>query len=105
MAQFDVYVNPSPVSREAVPYVVDVQSPLLDTLKTRLVMPLSRVAVQSGSVPRRLVPSFVIEGEHLNLHAQETAALQARLLKKPVASLAAHGHLIRDALDAVLSGV
>ncbi|OGB03244.1 MAG: hypothetical protein A3E25_03500 [Burkholderiales bacterium RIFCSPHIGHO2_12_FULL_69_20] len=105
MAQYDVYPNPSARSRDVVPYVVDVQSDLLSALRTRLVMPLTRVAVDLPHPPRRLAPLFSIEGERLALQPQTTAGLDARLLRKPVASLAAHAGEIRDALDAVISGV
>ena len=105
VVQYDVYPNPSPRSREWVPYLVDVQSDLLSALRTRLVMPLTRVAVGLPQTPRRLAPVFSIEGERLALQPQATAGLDARLLKKPVASLAAHAGEIRDALEAVVSGV
>jgi len=36
MAQWDVYPNPSARSREDMPYLVDLQSNLLDVLPTRL---------------------------------------------------------------------
>ena len=105
MAQYDVYPNPSPRSRDWVPYLVDVQSDLLSALRTRLVMPLTRVAVALPQTPRRLAPVFSIEGERLALQPLAAAGLDARLLKKPVASLAAHAGEIRDALDAVVRGV
>jgi toxin CcdB len=105
MAQYDVYPNPSARSRDVVPYVVDVQSDLLSALRTRLVMPLTRVAVDLPYPPRRLAPLFSIEGERLALQPQTAAGLDARLLRKPVASLTAHAGEIRDALDAVISGV
>ena len=105
MAQYAVYPNPNPRSRDQVPYVVDVQSDLLSALRTRLVMPLTRVAVDLPHPPRRLAPQFTVAGERLALAPQATAGLDARLLRAPVASLAAHAGEIRDALDAVLSGV
>jgi hypothetical protein len=40
MAQFDVYPNPSRTSKAYYPYLVDVQSPLLSELATRIVIPL-----------------------------------------------------------------
>ncbi len=40
MAQFDVYPNPSRTSKTYYPYLVDVQSPLLRELATRIVIPL-----------------------------------------------------------------
>jgi len=39
--QFDVFENPSPRTRDAYPYVVDVQSDLLSSLATRMVVPLA----------------------------------------------------------------
>jgi toxin CcdB len=105
VSQYDVYPNPSTRSRDWVPYLVDVQSDLLSGLRTRLVMPLTRVAVDLPQAPRRLAPVFTIDGERLALQPQAAAGLDARLLNKPVASLAAHAGEIRDALDAVVSGI
>ena len=106
MAQYDVYLNPNPRSRESVPYVVDVQSALLSVLRTRLTMPLSRVGVDAPSgMPRRLVPQFMVEGERLALLPHAAAGIDARLLRDAVGSLAEHAGEIRDALDAVLSGI
>ena len=105
MAQFDVYRNPNPRSKDTVPYIVDVQSALLDALPTRLVMPLSRAGVMAVGMPQRLVPVFSVEGEKLALHAHQSAGIDARLLKKRVASIRQHAGEIRDALDAVISGI
>jgi toxin CcdB len=105
MAQYDVYPNPSPRSREEVPYLVDVQSDLLADLRTRLVMPLAHTGAKLTQAPRRLSPTFVVEGQLLALQPHLAAGIEARMLKKPVSSLAAHAIDLRDALDAVLSGV
>lgn len=106
MAQYDVYVNPNLRSRESIPYIVDVQSALLDKLRTRLTIPLARVATGiADAAPRRLSPRLVVSGESLSLQAHLTAPLEARLLRKPVATLAAQAHDIVGALDSVLSGV
>ena len=51
MAQFDVYPNPNVAAQGTVPFVVDVQSGLIDALPTRLVMPLSRVGVKQARLP------------------------------------------------------
>lgn len=39
--QYDVYPNPSPRMRDVYPYVLEVQSDLLNALATRMVVPLS----------------------------------------------------------------
>ena len=105
MAQYDVYVNPNPASREAVPYVVDVQSRLLDQTNTRLTMPLRPLSPASAGLPRRLVPRLTVAAQTYVLYAHQAAVVESRLLKKPVASLAAHSADILGALDAVVSGV
>lgn len=104
MAQFDVYLNPLPGTRASVPYVVDVQSGLLDQLPTRLVMPLSRVGTDAAKLPVNLCPAVQIEGEALSLMAHQAAPLAARLLKKPIASIAHRAGEVAAAMDAVLSG-
>lgn len=105
MSQYDVYANPSPRSRDRVPYVVDVQSDLLSALPTRLVMPLGRAGSELSHPPRRLFPRFDIQGEVVALMPQLALGLDAKLLRRPVASLADRAGDIRDALDAVVSGI
>ncbi len=105
MAQYDVYANPNAASRDAVPYVVDVQSRLLDHFNTRLTMPLLRLATVTPGIPRRLVPRLRVGDESLVLYAHQAAVVETRLLRQPIASLAAHALEICDALDAVTSGV
>jgi toxin CcdB len=105
MAQYDVYPNPSPRSRDEVPFLVDVQSDLLADLRTRLVMPLARTGANLTQAPRRLSPTFVVDGELLAVLPHLAAGIEARLLRKPVASLAMHAPVLRDAFDAVVSGV
>lgn len=105
MAQYDVYVNPSPASREQVPYLVDLQSDLLADLKTRFVMPLTRMGVDLRQTPRRLAPMLMVAGERVMAVPQLSSGMDVRHLKKPVASLADQAGELRDALDAVISGI
>jgi len=104
MAQFDVYVNPNPASRDVVPYVVDVQSRLLSAAATRLTLPLRRWSPAHAGLPRRLVPEVRVLKEAFVLYAHQAAAVETRLLKKPVTSLAGQSADIVGAIDAVISG-
>lgn len=104
MAQYDVYVNPQPGSRTSVPYVVDVQSGLIDQLATRLVMPLSRVGIEQSKLPTSLCPTIEIEGEPLSLMPHLAAPIPIRLLKKPIASVVHRASDVSTALDAAISG-
>lgn len=105
MAQYDVCVNPNPASSGTVPYVVDVQGRVLDQINTRLTMPLRRATAVTAGLPQRQVPRLRIAEQTYVLYAQQAAVVEARLLKRPVASLAAQGAEIPGALDAVVCGV
>lgn len=105
MAQYDVFVNPQPASRDTVPFVVDVQNSLIDQLPTRLVMPLSRVGAGESRMPVSLCPLVEIEGEPLSLMAHLAAAVPARMLRNPVSSIGHRAGEVRAALDAVVSGI
>ncbi len=105
MAQFDVYLNPQPTTRKFVPYVVDIQSALIDRLPTRLVLPLTREQAITGKLPVNLCPRIEIEGEILSLMPHLASPLASRSLGRPVTSIAGHGAEILAALDAVTSGV
>jgi toxin CcdB len=104
VAQFDIYVNPQPASRQFVPYVLDVQSDLISQLPTRLVMPLSRVGAAQAKVPHNLCIPVEIDAEPLTLMAHMAAPVAARSLQKPVGSLRHRASEVSAALDAVISG-
>ena len=103
--QFDVYHNPSPRMREQYPFVVDIQSDLLGSLATRMVVPLTITQLASGDVPRSLCPMFQVQGLELMLLPFESAPIPKRLLKTDVQSLKRFASEIVAAMDAVISGV
>ena len=105
VAQFDVYENPNRAQREGYPYLVSMQSDQLAQYSTRLVMPLVRFATVPATLPRRLTQTVVVAGETLHLAAHLSAPLPERLLRRPVGSLRTQADALRDALDAVVSGV
>lgn len=105
MAQFDAYPNPTVSQREAFPYFVVLQSDQLAQMGTRLVMPLARLRRRPRDVPRRLSQAVEVLGESLYPMPHLLAALPARALVAPVASLRTQGSVLVDALDAVVSGV
>jgi toxin CcdB len=105
MAQWDVHANPLARSKDDIPYLVVVQSDLLDRLPTRLVLPLSRSLPTGPGMPERLAPLFDLAGEALRLKPQEAGTLPARALGPAVGSLREQSHRIVDALDAVISGI
>lgn len=104
MARFDVYRNVGPHA-ESTPYLVDVQSSLLDGLDTSVVVPLRRLdCFPVGKLPTRLCPVFDIEGHACLLETPKLAAVPRRLLKEPVTSLALQHDRVTGALDFLFQG-
>lgn len=103
--QFDVFENPSPRMRDVYPYVVDVQSDLLSSLATRMVVPLAITALAAKELPRRLCPVFMVHDKSVMLVPFEAAPLDKRLLKAELISVRDRSHEIIAAMDAVLSGI
>jgi len=104
MARFDVYANPGAHARTT-PYVLDVQSDLLDGLDTRMVIPLRSMAhFAKVKLPTRLIPVLTIEGQEFLLETPKMGAVPQRILKLPVTSLTEQQVQITAALDFLFQG-
>lgn len=104
MARFEVFRNSGPHA-EDVPYLLDVQSDLLQGLDTRVVVPMRRRdRFPCSLIPQRLTPVFKIEGVDCLLETPKLAAVPLRLLKQPVQSLAAEQEVVTGALDFLFQG-
>lgn len=104
MAQFDVYLNPNTATRKAIPYLLDVQADLLDTLATRVVVPLI-LAEEMGLAARHLNPQFKVKGVAVVMSTAELAGVALRSLGDKVASLKTRRDEIIAALDLLFTGI
>jgi toxin CcdB len=104
MAQYDVCPNPSSSAAEGIPFVVVIQSDLLNALSTRLTMPLALLDV-ANKVPAVLCPVIMVKGRRLHALAHYAAPLPAKDLQRPVDNVAAQASALVSAMDAVLSGI
>lgn len=103
MAQFDVYSNPNPATSKLIPYLLDVQADLLDSLATRVVIPLI-LTDQMGKAAKQLNPQFKIKGIAVTLSTPELAGVDNRALGEKVTSLKAKRDEIIAALDLLFTG-
>lgn len=104
MARFDVYANPGSHAATT-PYLLDVQSNLLDGLDSRMVIPLRSLAhFPRVKLPTRLTPVLTIEGKEFLLETPKMGAVPQRVLKVPVTSLADEQAQITAALDFLFQG-
>lgn len=104
MAQFDVYENPNPASRKSIPYLLDVQTDLLDSLVTRVVIPLVLTAAMTAPA-LRLNPSFCVGKTGVVMSTAEIAGVPFKKLGKKVCSLKQHRNEIVAALDFLVTGI
>ncbi len=101
MAQFQAYRNPRG-SREEVPFLLDVQSNLVQT-GSRLVIPLVRAA-HYGLLYTRLNLRFTVEGVEVVAAVSDLAAIDARELRTVVADLSDHRDSLLQAIDFLITG-
>ncbi|MCU0296361.1 MAG: CcdB family protein [Candidatus Nanopelagicales bacterium] len=104
MVQYDVHLNRDPRSAIQIPFLLDVQSDLLETLATRVVVPLVDAA-HFGPPAQRLNPVFQVEGRAVVLSVAELAGVPKVVLGERVASLADRRAEVTAALDLLLLGI
>jgi toxin CcdB len=104
MAQFDVYLNPNAATRKTIPFLLDVQADLLDTLATRVVVPLI-LAEEMGLAAKHLNPQFKIKGAAVVMSTAELAGVSTRSLGDKVTSLKNKRDEIIAALDILFTGI
>lgn len=100
VTQYEVYPNLSPRMQDGCPFVVDIQSDLLKALATRMVVPLAVTSLSATSLPRRLCPVVVAQGQRLMLVPFESAPLDKRHVKAKVSSVRKYADDIVAATDA-----
>ena len=105
MAHLDVYRNPDAKTAAMIPFVVDVQSSLLDGLPTTVVIPLARPATIETLPILRLNPNVSVAGAKLIALTQDLSPIQRRLLMKPVTNLSPQREEILAALDLLFTGL
>ena len=105
MAQFDVYLNPSTKSRKHYPYILDIQSPYISDIATRIVIPLGYASSFRDEAMNILTPEINYDDENLLLLTPQISSVPARILKNPVGSLSHFREQIINALDFAIAGI
>lgn len=105
MGQFDVHLNKGPL-RDAIPFVVVVQSAQFDSYRRRVVVPLVKRSMLPRGTPvvaSRMNPVFVLDGIKVVLHPLDMVPVAVDQLGAHAGSLAEHGQTITGALDELLT--
>jgi toxin CcdB len=104
VAQFAVYRNRNARTRAAFPWLVDVQSDLLEPLQTRVVVPLSRAAGSGSMAVSHLMPELIFEDERYVLMTPQLAGVARADLGPQAGSLAEQQAAILAAVDFLVTG-
>lgn len=100
MAQFDVYKNENELTNEKVPYLLDIQNDILDSINTRVVIPL----VKDKNDFKGLTKEFVIENQKVYLTTSQMGAVHKNELKNKVTSLTNQKEEIKNTIDFLIYG-
>ena len=104
MAQFDVFPNPNARTRDAYPFLVDIQSPVIAELATRIVIPLAPASALKGGTLFGLTPEVSYQGQALLLMTPQLSSVPAKILNNPIGSLEHFRTEIIAAIDFAITG-
>ena len=104
MAQFSVYRNKNPRTKATYPYLVDVQSDLLEPINTRVVIPLTKVAALTRKPVSHLTPELSFNGDRYLLMTPQLAGISRAELGAHAGTLLEARQIILAAVDFLLTG-
>ena len=104
MAQFTIYRNKSQRTKSIYPFLVDVQSDLLEQLQTRVVIPLTKTSALAKKPLSSLTPALRFDGETYVLMTPQLAGVARTDLGAPTGSLAEQRQVIVAAIDFLVMG-
>jgi toxin CcdB len=103
MGQFDVYVNRQK-PRNGKPFLLDIQSPMLEDLATRVVIPLLDGSSQGWAI-EHLNIELNVNGHNMLLSPTEIHYVRIEDLGQKVANLAPQRQAVLSALEFLVMGI
>jgi len=105
MPQFAIYRNKNAATRARFPFLLDVQSNLLDPLATRVVVPLAPAGAARARSMQTLTPVIRVDGKDYLMTTPQLAGVTVRELGAVVADASADRQAIIVALDFLILGI
>lgn len=100
MAQFDVYKNENDQTNQKVPYLLDIQNDILDSINTRVVIPL----VKDKNDFKGLTKEFIIENQKVYLTTSQMGTVHKNELKTKITTLINQKEEIKNSIDFLIYG-
>ncbi len=105
MTQFTIYQNKNAQTKKEYPLLLDIQTNLLDSLQTTVVVPLKKLETNRDKVLSQLTPTFEIEGVDYLMLTPQLAGIQRKELGKAVTNIEYARTEILNALDFLVTGI
>jgi toxin CcdB len=105
MAQYTIYQNKNSQNKKEFPLLLDIQTNLLDSLQTTVVIPLKKLEANKDKVLTQLTPIFKIDGTDYLMLTPQLAGIQRKELGKAIADVEYARTDILNALDFLLTGI
>ena len=105
MPQFTIYKNKHSQTKALFPFLLDVQSPLLEELQSRVVIPMTKSSAAMKKPVSRLTPVITVDGVPHLLVTHQLAAISQSALGIPVADATLERAAIIAALDVLITGI
>ncbi len=105
MSQFNVYKNKNSRTSKTFPYLLDVQSDLLDQLRTTVVIPLGKYSIVKDQVITKLCPIVEIDGNKYAALTQQIAGIEKSILGDNVSNISDYRSEFIDAIDLIITGI
>jgi toxin CcdB len=105
MGQFSVHRNKNPRSKAAFPFLVDIQSDLLDELQTRVVIPLAKAPVLTRKPISTLSPLLEVEGHQYVLLTPQLSGIAKSDLGPEVTAITNYRDAVIAAVDCLITGI
>jgi toxin CcdB len=104
VSQFVVYANADAASRKSIPAWLNVQSDLIETADSRVVVPMVTPA-QAGSSIQRLMPELAVAGKRMVMDTAQITHVPLQMLGKQLDDLSHERLAIIDAIDMLTHGI
>lgn len=100
--QYHAYRNRN--NSKQFPYLIDVQTDLIDALGSRVVIPVCRLDDYKGRRVDRLMPLIEIDGDHYILLTYDLAGVSISVIGEKVCSVEHQRSVIKASIDLVFDG-
>jgi toxin CcdB len=105
MAQFTIYQNKNAQSKKQFPFLLDVQTNLLDLLQTTVVIPLAKYETNKDKALNQLMPTLTIEGTDYLMVTPQLAGISKKELGKAICDVEYARTDIINAIDFLVTGI